>query len=106
MSHVVILHGTMTDSFLASVSSGILQRGDGSNKELAEGSRLVTTLLGTGEQREVSCDARCSGTARTSPLLSPSCLAAAPNGSLYVGDFNLIRKVSPEGTVTIVARLK
>lgn len=67
---------------------------------------LVTTLLGTGEQREVVCGLRCEGDAHKSPLLAPTCLAAAPDGSLYVGDFNLIRRVTPDGKVFTVARLK
>ncbi|XP_071540810.1 teneurin-m-like [Panulirus ornatus] len=84
---------------------GILQKGDGQNIYLAGQRRLVTTLLGTGEQREVNCGERCEGRANLSPLLAPTCLAAAPDGSLYVGDFNLIRRVKPDGTVITVARL-
>ncbi|XP_045622764.2 teneurin-m isoform X2 [Procambarus clarkii] len=84
---------------------GILQKGNGQNIYLAGQRRLVTTLLGTGEQREVNCGERCEGKANLSPLLAPTCLAAAPDGSLYVGDFNLIRRVKPDGTVITVARL-
>ncbi|XP_069961217.1 teneurin-m-like isoform X2 [Cherax quadricarinatus] len=84
---------------------GILQKGNGQNIYLAGQRRLVTTLLGTGEQREVNCGERCEGRANLSPLLAPTCLASAPDGSLYVGDFNLIRRVKPDGTVITVARL-
>lgn len=86
--------------------TGILQKGDGQNIYLAGQRRLVTTLLGTGEQREVLCGDRCEGNANEVPLLTPSCLAAAPDGSLYVGDFTLIHRVWPDGKVTTVARLK
>lgn len=85
--------------------TGILHKGDGQNIYLGGQRRLVTTLLGTGEQREVDCG-RCEGQANQSPLLAPTCLAAAPDGSLYVGDFNLIRCVKTDGTVTTVAMLK
>ncbi|XP_042234258.1 teneurin-m-like isoform X2 [Homarus americanus] len=84
---------------------GILQKGDGQNIYLAGQRRLVTTLLGTGEQREVNCGEGCEGRANLSPLLAPTCLAAAPDGSLYVGDFNLIRRIKPDGTVITVAKL-
>lgn len=84
---------------------GILQKGDGQNIHLAGQRHLVTTLLGTGEQREVNCGSRCEGRAEHSPLHAPTCLAAAPDGSLYVGDFNLIRRVKPDGTVITVAKL-
>ncbi|XP_064078294.1 teneurin-m-like isoform X3 [Macrobrachium nipponense] len=87
------------------VHQGILQKGDGQNIYLSAQRHLVTTLLGTGEQREVDCGALCEGKASESPLLAPTCLAAAPDGSLYVGDFNLIRRVKPDGTVSTVARL-
>ncbi|XP_042864966.1 teneurin-m-like isoform X4 [Penaeus japonicus] len=84
---------------------GILQKGDGQNIHLSGQRHLVTTLLGTGEQREVNCGSRCEGRAEHSPLHAPTCLAAAPDGSLYVGDFNLIRRVKPDGTVITVAKL-
>ena len=76
------------------------------NVHLSEKRHLLTTLIGTGEQREVNCGGVCEGTAFKSPLLAATCLAAAPDGSLYVGDFNLIRRVKPNGNVTTVAKLK
>ncbi|XP_063885071.1 teneurin-m-like isoform X4 [Scylla paramamosain] len=84
---------------------GILQKGDGQNIYLAGQRQLVTTLLGTGEERQVMCGDRCEGEATQVPLLSPSCLAAAPDGSLYVGDFNLIHRVWPDGNVTTVTHV-
>ena len=76
------------------------------NIHLAGQRHLLTTLLGTGEQREVDCGSYCEGVASRSPLLAATCLAAAPDGSLYVGDFNLIRRVKPDGNVITVAKLK
>lgn len=100
------LHNTPLTLSAIHPPTGILQKGDGQNIYLAGQRRLVTTLLGTGEQREVLCGERCEGNANEVPLLTPSCLAAAPDGSLYVGDFTLIHRVWPDGTVTTVAKLK
>ena len=86
--------------------SGILQKGDGRNVYLGGQRHLITTLLGTGKLREVPCGAECEGKATESPLLAPTSLASAPDGSLYVGDFDLIRRVTPDGRVYTVAKLK
>ena len=33
-------------------------------------------------------------------------LASGPDGSLYVGDYNLIRKISPQGVVTTILQFR
>ena len=38
-------------------------------------------------------------------ILNPVAMASAGDGSLYVGDFNLVRKVTPEGRVFTVLHL-
>jgi len=85
---------------------GILQKGDGSNLYLKHKPRIIRTALGDGHQRPVECD-DCEGPAGTKQrLLAPVALAAAPDGSLYVGDFNLVRRILIDGTVRTVVRLK
>lgn len=39
-------------------------------------------------------------------LLSPIDLATGPDGSIYVGDFNLIRRITPENKVYTVLQLR
>ncbi|XP_043247283.1 teneurin-m-like isoform X2 [Amphibalanus amphitrite] len=86
---------------------GILQRGDGSSVHFKRHPRLVDTLLGTGQQRPLRCPpASCSGAANASRLLTPVALATGADGSVYVGDFNLVRRVTPAGEVFTVAELR
>lgn len=56
-------------------------------------------------QRPLNCE-DCNGIAKDTRLLSPIALASGPDGSLYVGDFNLIRKLTPEGNVYTVLQLR
>ena len=87
---------------------GILYRGDGSNVFLRERPRLIFDLMGDGKRRNVDCDdATCHvGPVEEQRLLSPVALAAASDGSIYVGDYNLIRRIRPDRVVTTVLKLK
>ncbi|XP_068237244.1 teneurin-a [Palaemon carinicauda] len=84
--------------------AGLLQRGDGSTLNLREAPRLVTMLMGTGTQRPIVCR-HCSGSAVDAQLLTPTSLASGPDGSVYVGDFNLLRRITPEGMVYTLLQL-
>ncbi|KAK8385757.1 hypothetical protein O3P69_016491 [Scylla paramamosain] len=84
--------------------AGLLQRGDGSTMSLREAPRLVTTLMGTGSQRQMVCR-HCSGLASDAQLLTPTSLASGPDGSVYVGDFNLVRRITPDGMVYTLLQL-
>ena len=81
-----------------------MQRGDGSILDLREFPRLVAPLVGTGARRLENCH-HCSGRAVDAQLLSPTALAGAPDGSVYVGDFNLIRRVTKDGKIYTVLQL-
>ncbi|XP_042896054.1 teneurin-m isoform X1 [Parasteatoda tepidariorum] len=83
---------------------GILQKGDGTNIYLKNKPRVLVTTMGDGHQRAMHCH-QCDGVAKKQRLLAPVALAAAPDGSLYVGDFNLIRRVSLDGHVATVVEL-
>ncbi|XP_059059480.1 teneurin-m [Achroia grisella] len=86
---------------------GILQKGDGTNIYLKHKPRLIITTMGDGRQRALECGAGadCSGPASRQRLLAPVALAAAPDGSIFVGDFNLVRKINTDGTVRTVVKL-
>ncbi|XP_063635683.1 teneurin-m isoform X6 [Cydia splendana] len=83
---------------------GILQKGDGTNTYLKHKPRLIITAMGDGRQRGLEC-AECWGAARRQRLLAPVALAADPAGALYVGDFNLVRKIKPDGEVVTLVKL-
>ncbi|XP_034946583.1 teneurin-m isoform X3 [Chelonus insularis] len=83
---------------------GILQKGDGSNIYLKQKPRVILTTMGDGHQRPLDCY-ECDGQASKQRLLAPVALAASPDGSIFVGDFNLIRKILVDGTVRTVVRL-
>ncbi|XP_032454288.1 teneurin-m isoform X5 [Nasonia vitripennis] len=83
---------------------GILQKGDGSNIYLKHKPRVILTTMGDGHQRPLECY-DCDGQASKQRLLAPVALATAPDGSIFVGDFNLVRKILVDGTVKTIVRL-
>ncbi|KAL7287031.1 hypothetical protein TKK_0018763, partial [Trichogramma kaykai] len=83
---------------------GILQKGDGSNIYLKHKPRVILTTMGDGHQRPLECY-DCDGQASKQRLLAPVALATASDGSIFVGDFNLVRKILVDGTVRTVVRL-
>ena len=83
---------------------GILYKGDGTNIYLKETPALIHTTMGDGSRRTAEC-AYCDGPAIQQRLLSPFAIVSAPDGSLYLGDFNLIRKINSEGQVRTMLRL-
>ncbi|GFV84131.1 teneurin-m [Trichonephila clavipes] len=90
--------------YLDKTTRGILQKGDGNNIYLKNKPKLLLTTMGDGQQRPLQCQ-RCNGLAKTQRLLAPVALASGPDGTIYVGDFNLIRKITPDGQVTTVVEL-
>ncbi len=64
--------------------------------------------MGNGNARELSCvTTSCSnGNAIEQRLLAPKALASAPDGALYIADYNLIRKINPDSTVSSLLKLK
>ena len=55
---------------------------------------MLVTILGSGQRRRADCDG-CNGPALDNRLLAPVSLASSRDGSLYVWDYNFIRKLSP-----------
>ncbi|XP_033329180.2 teneurin-a transmembrane protein isoform X3 [Megalopta genalis] len=80
---------------------GILQKGDGTTLHLKQYPRTVKVVMGTGLQRNLVCQ-DCNGLAKDARLLTPVALTSGPDGSIYVGDFNLVRRITPEGNVYTV----
>lgn len=84
---------------------GIIQMGDGTNVFLKQKPRMIETTMGDGHQRNLNCG-DCEGQAVKQRLLAPVALAAAADGSVYVGDFNYIRKIGSDGMVRKIFLLK
>lgn len=82
----------------------VLQRGDGSVIYLKQQPRVASVLMGASAQpRPLMCTVQeCDGPARPARLLSPISLSTGPDGSVYVGDANLVRRVTPDGYVYTV----
>lgn len=59
--------------------------------------------MGTGLKRAaVNCGSDCDGLAKKLDLLNIVSMTTSPDGSIYVGDFNLIRKIGTDGTVQTI----
>lgn len=85
---------------------GILQKGEGSNIYLKHKPHVILTTMGDGHQRSLDClDSCATGPASKQRLLAPVALSASPDGSIFVGDFNYIRRIMPDGNVRTVVIL-
>ncbi|XP_041781162.1 teneurin-a isoform X2 [Anopheles merus] len=84
---------------------GILQKGDGATIHLKEFPRIVRGVLGDGQQRTLMCRDHCNGLSKSGQLLTPVALASGPDGSLFVGDFNLIRRITTNGSIFTILQL-
>uniref|UniRef100_A0A182SX28 Uncharacterized protein n=1 Tax=Anopheles maculatus TaxID=74869 RepID=A0A182SX28_9DIPT len=84
---------------------GILQKGDGATIHLKEFPRIVRGVLGDGQQRTLMCRDHCNGLSKNGQLLTPVALASGPDGSLFVGDFNLIRRITTNGSIFTILQL-
>ena len=87
------------------VFSGILYKGSGENQFISLQPPIISTVMGNGRRRSISCPS-CNGQAQGNKLLAPVALAWGVDGSLYVGDFNYIRRIYPSGNVTSVMELR
>eukprot|EP00066_Takifugu_rubripes_P021376 XP_011610642.1 PREDICTED: teneurin-3-like [Takifugu rubripes] len=87
------------------VQSGILYKGDGENKFISQQPHVIKSIMGNGRRRSISCPS-CNGQAEGNKLLAPLALACGADGSVFVGDFNYIRRIFPSGNVTSVMELR
>lgn len=84
---------------------GILYKGNGENQFISQQPPVVSSIMGNGRRRSISCPS-CNGQADGNKLLAPVALACGIDGSLYVGDFNYVRRIFPSGNVTSVLELR
>lgn len=84
---------------------GILHKGNGENQFLTQQPAVITSIMGNGRRRSISCPS-CNGLAEGNKLLAPVALAVGIDGSLFVGDFNYIRRIFPSRNVTSILELR
>nr|XP_060620976.1 teneurin-2 isoform X1 [Anolis sagrei ordinatus]XP_060620977.1 teneurin-2 isoform X1 [Anolis sagrei ordinatus]XP_060620978.1 teneurin-2 isoform X1 [Anolis sagrei ordinatus]XP_060620979.1 teneurin-2 isoform X1 [Anolis sagrei ordinatus]XP_060620981.1 teneurin-2 isoform X1 [Anolis sagrei ordinatus]XP_060620982.1 teneurin-2 isoform X1 [Anolis sagrei ordinatus]XP_060620983.1 teneurin-2 isoform X1 [Anolis sagrei ordinatus] len=87
------------------VKSGIIHKGNGENQFLTQQPAVITSIMGNGRRRSISCPS-CNGLAEGNKLLAPVALAVGIDGSLFVGDFNYIRRIFPSRNVTSILELR
>ncbi|KAM9329353.1 teneurin-3 isoform 9-T9 [Gastrophryne carolinensis] len=95
---------TLDKHHVLDVQNGILYKGNGENQFISQQPPIISTLMGNGKRRSISCPS-CNGQADGNKLLAPVALACGIDGSLYVGDFNFIRRIYPSGNTTSVLEL-
>uniref|UniRef100_A0A803W479 Teneurin-1 n=1 Tax=Ficedula albicollis TaxID=59894 RepID=A0A803W479_FICAL len=85
--------------------SGIVHKGNGENMFISQQPPVISTVMGNGHQRSVSCS-NCNGLALNSKLFAPVALASGPDGSVYIGDFNYVRRIFPSGNSIGILELR
>ncbi|KAJ8416553.1 hypothetical protein AAFF_G00358410 [Aldrovandia affinis] len=96
---------TLDKHHVLDVQNGILYKGNGENQFISQQPPVINTIMGNGRRRSISCPS-CNGQADGNKLLAPVALACGIDGSLFVGDFNYIRRIFPSGNVTSVMELR
>ncbi|XP_068818702.1 teneurin-1 isoform X3 [Capricornis sumatraensis] len=84
--------------------SGIIHKGNGENMFISQQPPVIATIMGNGHQRSVACT-NCNGPAHSNKLFAPVALASGPDGSVYVGDFNFVRRIFPSGNSVSILEL-
>ncbi|CAI2347790.1 unnamed protein product [Caenorhabditis sp. 36 PRJEB53466] len=89
------------------IVNNIVEMGDGGYRLISQSEPRVTTLAGLdATKRDVECaPENCDGRLDTIPLFRPTTVTYAQDGSLIIGDHNLIRRISPDGTINTILTL-
>ncbi|XP_029439692.1 teneurin-2 [Rhinatrema bivittatum] len=90
---------------ILNVRSGVLHKGSGENQFLSQQPAIISSIMGNGRKRSIYCPT-CYGLAEGNKLLAPMALAVGIDGSLFVGDVNYIRRISPSRNVTSILELR
>uniref|UniRef100_A0A915PKS0 EGF-like domain-containing protein n=1 Tax=Setaria digitata TaxID=48799 RepID=A0A915PKS0_9BILA len=82
----------------------VLEKGDGTRIFLDEAAPLLATLIGSEQQRPVICPF-CDTFVSDARLFRPDALCVGNDGSLYIGDYNLLRRLTPSGMLVSLLEL-
>uniref|UniRef100_A0AAX7SSN2 Teneurin-4 n=1 Tax=Astatotilapia calliptera TaxID=8154 RepID=A0AAX7SSN2_ASTCA len=83
------------------IQSGILHMGNGENVFISQQPPVIGSVMGNGRRRSISCPS-CNGLADGNKLMAPVALACGSDGSLYVGDFNYVRRIFTTGNSSLL----
>ncbi|KAL6728566.1 hypothetical protein Aduo_010328 [Ancylostoma duodenale] len=84
--------------------NGVLEMGNGGRRFIANAVPMLELFVGSNKRRPLECQ-NCNGLATDASLFRPSALAHGLDGSVFVGDHNLIRRVGPDGQISTVLSL-
>ncbi|XP_048839478.1 teneurin-1 isoform X1 [Brienomyrus brachyistius] len=87
------------------LQSGILHKGNGENIFISQQPPVISTVMGNGQVRAISC-ASCNGPPLNNKLFAPVAIACGADGSIYVGDFNFVRRILPNGYALSILELR
>ncbi|XP_041112039.1 teneurin-1-like isoform X2 [Polyodon spathula] len=90
---------------ILNLQSGILHKGNGENIFISQQPPVITTVMGNGYHRSIPCP-NCNGPVQGSKLFAPIAVACGPDSSVYVGDFNFIRRILPSGYAVTILELR
>ncbi|XP_036083068.1 teneurin-1 isoform X3 [Rousettus aegyptiacus] len=96
---------TLNKHHILNLQSGIIHKGNGENMFISQQPPVISTIMGNGHQRSVACT-NCNGPAYNNKLFAPIALASGPDGSVYVGDFNFVRRIFPSGNSVSILELR
>uniref|UniRef100_A0A1I7U3F3 Teneurin-1 n=1 Tax=Caenorhabditis tropicalis TaxID=1561998 RepID=A0A1I7U3F3_9PELO len=87
------------------IVNNIVEMGNGGYRLISESEPRASILAGIdGVKRDVECS-KCEGRVDSISLFRPTTVVYAQDGSLIIGDHNLIRRVSLNGQVTTILTL-
>nr|XP_006632818.2 PREDICTED: teneurin-1 isoform X1 [Lepisosteus oculatus]XP_015206937.1 PREDICTED: teneurin-1 isoform X1 [Lepisosteus oculatus]XP_015206938.1 PREDICTED: teneurin-1 isoform X1 [Lepisosteus oculatus] len=90
---------------ILNLQSGILHKGNGENIFISQQPPVITTVMGNGYYRTIPCPS-CNGPALGNKLFAPVAVTCGPDGSVYVGDFNFVRRIYPNGYAISILELR
>ncbi|XP_060682603.1 teneurin-4 isoform X8 [Hemiscyllium ocellatum] len=95
---------TLDKHHALNIRSSILHKGNGENNFISQQPPIIGSIIGNGRRRSISCPS-CNGLATGNKLLAPVALTCGSDGSIYVGDFNYVRRIFPSGNVINILEL-
>ncbi|XP_019631534.1 PREDICTED: teneurin-3-like isoform X1 [Branchiostoma belcheri] len=86
--------------------NGILHLGTGESISVVDQTKTLETAVGSDTRAPIDCLSCGEGDGEETQLRLPVALTTGPDGSVFIGDYNFIRRLWPNGTVTTVTRLR
>ncbi|XP_048370698.1 teneurin-1 [Sphaerodactylus townsendi] len=90
---------------ILNTQSGIVHKGNGENIFISQQPPVISTVMGNGHQRSATCTT-CNGLSHSSKLFAPVAMASGTDGSIYIGDFNFVRRLLPSGNAVSILELR